>query len=511
MKSGEIRGTAVLIARERSFIKAFRFPAIAYFRMNTSPKTHLFVVAVETYQDTAMPPVSYVENDARAFVEAWQDLGVEAEDCTVLLSAQATLATAKSRLKRFLLNVPPKERVIFYYAGQAAWEDGVAFLTLHDTQREDVESTSISLGEILQSLAKKVAGPVLVFLDGHADLTSRSFDEELADFVSASHLVFTSREADERSFASIPLQRGIWSHALVQGLQGAAPVQEGRFITAAGLQTYLQDEVPRLLKAAITGVETQTPRVHGGEPDGFLVADLTPVQEGRRAAKGAAGLIKDSCLIGESRGKVRELSGYIKPSKPLSTHNRWEQNFVETAGAKEVEGLGAELFEKIRKAFPFKRKDIDFQKGGSSASIKTPYFDVNLSLAQDPHAPDQYVLTTEVAAFRKPEIITDPAFLGLFNRHCDTVVMDLGTRLDLEAKIDEIEEVDALAGCLDYDTDCTQFTLRLPGSGVVLHATAERMRFSHVQQGDLTMLITNIQSALTQLAGANVHLAIAGG
>lgn len=480
--------------------------------MNPSqvPKTHVFAVAVEIYQDAAIPQVSYAENDAQAFVDAWQDLGAAAEDCTLLLSAQATLATTKSRLKKFLLNVGPGERVVFYWGGRAASEDGLSFLTVHDTQREDIESTSLALGDILQTLGKRADGTVLLFLDPHSGLTSTSFSEEMAafGFDSQSRLAFTSRNDGESSFPSLPLQRGIWSQALVQALKGEGAERKGKHVSSASLQAFLQDEVPRLLKSAITGVETQTPCAYGAVSEEFVVADLSLLQEGQRAGKNAAALIKDSRLIGESRGKVKELSGYVKPSKPLSTHNRWEQNFVEEAGAKEVEDLGAQLFEKIRRAFPFKRKDIDFQKGGSSASIKTPYFDVNVSLAQDAEAADQYVLTTEVSAFRRPEIVTDPAFLALFNLHCDTVVMDFGSKLELEARIDEIEDVDALAGCLDYDTDCTEFTLRLPGSGVVLHATADRMRFSHAQQGDLTMLIANIQTALTQLAGANVQLAL---
>lgn len=50
-----------------------------------TPRTHIFAVAIENYQDKGIPSVDFAENDAREFVAAWQQLGVDANDCVVLL------------------------------------------------------------------------------------------------------------------------------------------------------------------------------------------------------------------------------------------------------------------------------------------------------------------------------------------------------------------------------------------------------------------------------------------
>lgn len=221
-----------------------------------------------------------------------------------------------------------------------------------------------------------------------------------------------------------------------------------------------------------------------------------------------ANFIKDSALLGEARGRVRELSGYRKPPIPLSTHSQWEQRFVENSGAIEVVKQATEIFEKIRSSFGYKRKDLDFSNDGSSATIKTPDFDVNVTLAQHPAAADDYVLKTEVAAFRRPDVIKDVNFLEIFTHYCDSVVIELTSELDLKAKIDQIEDIEFLADGLDYDPDCTEFTLRIPGLGIVLYATSSKIIFSLIGQGDLEKLIEDTQNAVARLAGVSVTLGL---
>ena len=228
----------------------------------------------------------------------------------------------------------------------------------------------------------------------------------------------------------------------------------------------------------------------------------------KTSAEAPTNMIKDSTLQGEARGRVRELSGYRKPPVPLSKHSPWEKRFVENSGETEVVKQATEIFEKIRSSFRYKRKDLDFSNDASSATIKTPDFDVHVTLAQHPDAADDYVLRTEVASFRRPDVIKDANFLEIFTRYCDCVVVELISALDLKAKIDEIEEIDFLADGLDYDPECTEFTLSIPGLGIVLHATSSRMVFSLIEHGDLEKLIENTHIAVARLAGVSVTLGL---
>ncbi len=219
-------------------------------------------------------------------------------------------------------------------------------------------------------------------------------------------------------------------------------------------------------------------------------------------------IIQDSTLQGEARGRVKELSGYRKPPVPLSKHSPWEQKFVESSGEIEVVKQAKEIFEKIRSSFRYKRKDLDFSNDVSSATIKTLDFDVNVTLAQHPDAAEEYVLRTEVTAFRNPDIVKDPNFLEIFTHYCDSVVVEFASKVDIKAKIDQIEDVDILADGLDYDPECTEFTLSLPGLGIVLKATSSKMSFSLIGPGDLEKLIENTNKAVARLAGASVTLGL---
>lgn len=215
-------------------------------------------------------------------------------------------------------------------------------------------------------------------------------------------------------------------------------------------------------------------------------------------------MFKDSKLVGEKSGRVRELAGYQKPKTPLSKHDEWEQRFVERSGAEEVAQLATSFHDRIRRGFGYKRKELEFSNDGAVASIKTPDFDLNVTLAQDPEDAERYVLRTEAVSFRRPEIVEEPAFLEIFAADFQKVVIELSAGYDLEEKIDEIEEQDEFAKNLDYDPNCTHFTLRMPGINIVLQATAEQLVFSLLSPAPLSQLIANTLQAMSRLASVSL-------
>ena len=246
----------------------------------------------------------------------------------------------------------------------------------------------------------------------------------------------------------------------------------------------------------------------GSKAKESVVVDLTSLTESAQLPIETTNPIVESCLSGEVQGRVRELRGYSKPKSPLGNHNDWERDFVEKAGSAEVTAQATEIFEQLRESFRYKRKDLSFTNIASTASIKCPDFDVNISLSQDPEEADKFLLSTEVRSFRNPAVIDDPNFLAIFTKYCKRVVFELDANLDLESKIDDIEEIDSLAKHLDYDPECTEFTLRLPGSGIVIYASGNEMIFSLDSVGDLKMLLGNTQKAFAQLAGDSINLGL---
>jgi hypothetical protein len=490
-----------------------------------TPRTHIFAVAVENYQDRSIPSVDYAENDAQKFVEAWEALGVDPADCVILLSSQATLAAVRSRLNRFLTRVQTGDRFILFYAGHGAAFSDVSHITVHDTQRGDIQNTSIPLSEVLSAVRSSRSTQVLLFFDschsglpvnsGMRSIYSAFTGDELVAFCSDAeyHFAFSSCKVNEFSFPSRAHQHGIWSFCVIQALKGLArdALEQGRLITATSLQGYLSEEVPRILRVTITGTETQTPCIWGNATKELIVADLEELLAQRQLLSGGpVSIIKDSSLLGESFGQVRHLSGYKKPIYPLSKHSSWEERFIENAGEGEVKDLAEEIHSSVKAAFSYKRKDISYSNDGATASIKTPDFDVDIGLFQNPEAADRYVLRIQVSSFRRPEIINDPDFIKIFSEHCDSIVIELDPPLDIEAKIDEIEEIAELAAGLEYEAECTSFRLELPQAGVLLHVSSEKIIATLIGNGDLQLLIGNTAKGFAQLAGSSVTLSLPG-
>jgi hypothetical protein len=210
--------------------------------------------------------------------------------------------------------------------------------------------------------------------------------------------------------------------------------------------------------------------------------------------------IRDAILRGESVGRVKDLGGFTRFHREPEDHTAPTRRFVQLAGSQEVAERGELLFTAIRKGFRYKRKEIALACDEGGASIKTPDFDVTITLEQDEADAGAYRLVTDVGSFRRPDIVTADHFIALFAPYCQAVTIRFAQPMDLEAKIDQIEENGNLAEFLDYDSACSWFSLRLPQ--LVVEVTAEQMICRLPPgQGDLGRLIAQTDSALKRLAG----------
>ena len=485
--------------------------------VNDEPR--LIASAWHANQAGELAPVPYAENDAREFTQAWQMLGVAAADCVLLVNQQATLTAVRSRLRRFLSNVQNGERIVLFYAGLGISVGEVGYLTTYDTLADDLGNTSLPLAELLLAVRQTPAREVVLFIDGSHPGLPVGAEEFTGDALlmgsrtTHREYIFTPCAAHEQSHSSHTLKHGIGTYCVLQALRGLAPsaLTTEIWLTVTSLQNYLREEVPRLLRETRAGTVSQTPRMIGSASDDVVLADVGEILRNRQPAEGnALSFVQDATLAGEIRGLVRELRGYQKPKTPLATHNSWEQAFVEKAGESEVSQQATELFEQIRRSFGYKRKELSFACEGSQASIKTRDFDVNLALTQDTHAADCYVLRTEVAAFRRPAVVDDEMFLQIFSQYCDRVVVELKASVDIQAKIDEIEELESPQLSLTYDPAGTTFTLQMRETGIVIEATADRMIFSLTGKRDLAQLVRHTHRAVAQLARDHIALGLPG-
>ena len=207
-------------------------------------------------------------------------------------------------------------------------------------------------------------------------------------------------------------------------------------------------------------------------------------------------------LFGERVGRVRDLRGFTNRSLIPKDHNPSAAKVVENAGVEEVAAQSESLFGEIRRAFRYKRREIAFACEGAAASIRTPDFEVALTLTQHPELPGNYTFRTGISNLRSIEFARNEVFASIFEPFCDTVELAFPQPVDLEDAIDQIEEVDELAEYLDYDAQCTYLTLTFPK--LVLEVRAQQMRFRLPGIGDLLRLLNETESAIEKLTDSDV-------
>lgn len=488
-----------------------------------SQRTFVIAIAIENFKSKFFPSIGFAESDAEGFVACWRAIyGIHTE-ATVLVGEQAGRSEVLAAIERVAELLTESDRLVFLFVGHALSCDGVDYLAVYDSKPTALPKTGIAVSELMERMATVHCDQVLMFVDirhdGFVGTELQSLDCD--DFVGVElessfgettgrHL-FVSCSLGESSYASPQTRHRIWLECLIRALSGQSKVcfAKQAQITVESLQKYLKAEVPRQLRVTIAGTVRQTPHYVGDAEHRPLIADLSQMADPSAISSVAPeSSIKEMILSGIKRGRVKELSGFVKPKVQLSTCNDWERNFVESAGSGDVSTQSAELFELLRDLFRYKRKDLSYTCTGATATIKGPDFDVNVSLTQDDEAADYYVMQTEVRSIRSIDMLDDPRFLAAFTKHCKKIVFELEGSIDIESTIDDIENVDLLIKYLEYDPDCSYFTLRLPDVGVVLHATSRQMTFSLDGHGDLKALLQKTRSTIDRLAGDAITLGL---
>ena len=210
-------------------------------------------------------------------------------------------------------------------------------------------------------------------------------------------------------------------------------------------------------------------------------------------------------MIGVVEGRVRRLQGYQRNHRLPSGHHAAAQAFVRRVGHPEVQQLAERLYADIRSLFAYKRREFAYCCEDGFAAIKTPDFDLHISIQQCPTEPHNYQLSTELSAVHQPAIAAEAPFINCFTPHCDTVVVDFPQPIDLNDKIDAIEEIPDMAAALDYQPDGGAFELKLTALDLHIRVTPMRMSFQLLRQRNLGILIAHSQKAFDILTAAGLQ------
>jgi hypothetical protein len=217
--------------------------------------------------------------------------------------------------------------------------------------------------------------------------------------------------------------------------------------------------------------------------------------------------MKNPSLRGTTGGPIKALAGFIKSTHSVpDARNDATMRFVRKAGTPDVTEALDQIYRSLKDVLGYKRRQLVSVDDFGSASIKTPDFDVNLSIEQDAQDEAKYRFLTEVAAFRRPEILLEEPFQQLFTNRVDTVVLEFSGAVDLEDKIALIEDREDLAGQLVDERDGSAFTLTLLDPPVRLRVTATDLSITLTGGRNLKHLIEYSMAAVAKMTSHGVSV-----
>lgn len=252
------------------------------------------VIGVGSYQSPDIPPLRFAVADAEAFHRVLVDrAGFKKENILLLTDKterKPTLRDVKWALGTFLARSARKEDlVVIFFAGHGAPEvdprgiesDGLSkYLVPIDADSGDLYSTALPMEEFQIIFDRIEADRVVVFVDacysgaagGRTFASKRTRATRVDDLFlerlvrSKGRAIITGARGSEVSLELPEIGAGIFTHYLVQGLQGAADLDRDGIVSLQELYGYLEQEVSRKSRA-VGG--NQHP-VMKGEMEGLL-------------------------------------------------------------------------------------------------------------------------------------------------------------------------------------------------------------------------------------------------
>ena len=186
----------------------------------------------------------------------------------------------------------------------------------------------------------------------------------------------------------------------------------------------------------------------------MIVPPMTPPPESRtaRLAGARAGNVKN--LLGFRKG-VHRVPGVLPDAG-------YQRQFAAIC-APDLQEYASGLFERLRAARGYKRREIHLACEPPSATLTTVDFTFDVLYSPGPDDPGDYQIAYDLHTIRDIAVFADGSlnevFAGVFNR----VAFPFAEPVTMEDVIDELEAAPGGAAALRYPPDCRECFLKLPG------------------------------------------------
>lgn len=472
------------------------------------------LIAVEHYTDKRISQVKYAERDARELGTVLREHGFDAADQIILVDSSATKTSIESRVRKVIQGLSKDDVLYVFYAGHGFARNAKNFITCHDTNLDDLDNTSIPIEWLFTQFNQSMSQKIALFLDScesgmlasaniRGIFTDMTEDELKEFFDKAEHRVcFAACKPGQLSYPSDALKHGIWTHHLIEALDGRAPIAlaKGGLITSASLQNHLSAAVPHTLRNTFSGTHLQSPWTYGASSSEFLVGDVTGILAKRKASANphATQLLRVR-LLHERGLAVRALSGFKKHHRVPDRVTGATETFVSQISSGEIDSDLDKTVESLKAAFDFKRKDVTTRQSGGAGSIITPYFDYEITIALNPDDASEVIVRRQVLNIRDPDKVISDEFEEAFSGVFDTLELENGQNIDIDAVVDQIEAIDDERLTVRYDRTSNWCIIEIEGNDSTIEVHPDAFRIVQAHASSPKQLVESFFAAQKQL------------
>jgi WD40 repeat protein len=223
------------------------------------------IVGISRYANPTIN-LQYAADDARSLYQLLTNpaLGPAAfhpEDVRLLLDEKATTSAINTGLRDFLQKARENDFVLFFFAGHGAPDPNRLldlYLLAHDTDPDNIAGTGLLMEHVRDSISQIPARDVLILSDachgagmgGIAGMRGvkenpihQAFLEKLRH-ASGGLAILTASEAAQSSYENAKWgKHGVFTHFLLQGLQGDADADHDGIVSLDEIMEYVRDRV----------------------------------------------------------------------------------------------------------------------------------------------------------------------------------------------------------------------------------------------------------------------------
>jgi formylglycine-generating enzyme required for sulfatase activity len=295
------------------------------------------LVGVATYpQGSGLNSLHYAEQDMQALAQVLEDNGYLVK---VLVNTEATTGVVMNTLAS-LKEIMDRDQgtLVFAFSGHGFAKKGKNYLATYGATASGIERYGLALKDVEQALKATGAVRQVMFIDAcrndPGSGTKGAGLNSFTDYDAEGLRILFSTKAGRVSYENSALGHGVFSHYLIEALQGAAARQ--------GLVTFRQvaDYVRKEVRAwGFSQGQVQVPYEAGEASGDFLLLQTSATENARLTIR--SNVNEDSVYInGQYKGSTRlelELEpGEYRVRVSKQGYGDWEQMITLEEGAEEV-------------------------------------------------------------------------------------------------------------------------------------------------------------------------------